>query len=173
MSLEKKKVLVLNNSYEPINICSWKKAIIMLIKGVATSLENTADIIRSPSVAVPLPSVLRLAHYVPVPKLRKKLNKSYVLIRDSFICQYCGKKLRESEITFDHIIPRSRGGRNNWQNLATACPECNAKKADKLPEEAGFILKRDPRRYHPFSLLYQLQCCGYFDEKWKKYLFLE
>lgn len=145
----------------------------MIIKGNATSLEDTDIIINSPSTKLLLPSVLRLAHYVPVPKIRNKLNKSYVLLRDSFICQYCGKKLKESEITLDHIIPRSRGGRNNWQNLATACPECNSKKGDKLPEEAGFRLKKDPRRYQPFSMLYQLQYCVYLDERWKKYLFLD
>ncbi len=173
MSLEKRKVLVINSSYEPINICSWKKAILMLYKGIATSLEDTDIVIRSPSMGIVLPSVLKLTHYIPIPKIRKKLNKAYVLMRDSFICQYCGRRLKESEITLDHIIPRSRGGRNEWQNLATSCPECNAKKGNKLPEEAGFRLKKDPKRYYPFSLLYQLRYCGYFDEKWKKYLFLE
>lgn len=173
MLLDKRKVLVLNNSYEPVNICTWKKAIIMLVKGVAINIEDTDIVISSPSTKILLPSVLRLTHYVPVPKIKNKLNKSYVLLRDSFVCQYCGKKLKESEITLDHIIPRSRGGKDNWQNLATACPECNSKKGNKLPEEAGFMLKKDPRKYRPFSILYQLQYCAYLDEKWKKYLFLE
>jgi len=127
--------------------------------------------LRSVSSSYPAPSVIRLIHYVHIPFRKKLASKNNILIRDRFSCQYCGKPLKSQEVTLDHIVPKSRGGESNWENLAACCPSCNVQKGSRLPEEAGLTLLKDPRKGSTYHFIHLLRHYGSVDEKWKKYLF--
>ena len=121
------KVLVLNASYELLNITSWRRAVVLLIKGKAEQLENNKTLIY---YHFPLPSVIRLRHYVRVPYKRIPLTRRNILERDCYTCQYCNAQTEK--LTLDHVIPRSRGGGDTWENIVTACVKCNIKKVTVL-----------------------------------------
>lgn len=165
------RVLVLNSTYEPIHICNVRRAVVMIFKGVAVLQEPALFSLRSVNASLTAPSVIRLIHFIHIPYRKKLASKSNILIRDRYVCQYCGKPLKSQEITLDHILPRSRGGESNWENLATCCPRCNVKKGSKLPEEAGLTLLKDPRNGSSFHFIHLLRHYGSVDEKWRKYLF--
>ena len=141
------KVLVLNASYEPLNVTNWKRAVVLLIKGKAEQLEHSDSFIYK---AFPLPSVIRLRYYVKVPYKDIPLTRRNILDRDRCTCQYCGHK--GDSLTLDHVIPRSRGGKDSWDNLVAACVSCNISKGNKTPKEASMPLKKQPRK--PYSSLY-------------------
>lgn len=137
------RVLVLNASYEPLQVTSVKRAITLTQYGVAEVLEESSDVVRSPSTILHVPSVIRLRRYVRRPKtFAVPFNRRNVLRRDSFECQYCGSS---ENLTLDHVLPRSRGGRHEWTNVTTACRECNQRKGSRTPEEAQMPLRRGPR----------------------------
>lgn len=158
------KVLLLNVSYEPLNICSWKRAIILLMKGKAEEVEHNGKLINN---KLPLPSVIRLLHYVVVPYKNIPLSRKNVLHRDNYTCQYCGQP--SATLTVDHVIPRSRGGAHYWDNVVTACSFCNNKKGSKTPSEARMKLIKHP--VVPSNRLnFEITKHSSFDEEWKKYL---
>ena len=141
------KVLVLNASYEPLNITSWRRAVVLLIKGKAERVEfNNTQLY----LDFPLPTVIRLRHYVRVPYKEIPLTRRNILHRDSHTCQYCG--YAGDDLTLDHVIPRSRGGGDTWENIVTACVRCNVRKGSRTPNEAHMNLRHNPRR--PYSSLY-------------------
>lgn len=135
------KVLVLNASYEPLNITSWRRAVILLLKGKAEQIEHNGKLIAQ---NLPLPTVIRLRSYVKIPYKEISLSRRNVLHRDSYTCQYCAD--RRHDLTIDHIVPRSRGGGDTWDNVVAACLRCNVKKGDRTPREAGMPLMTTPRR---------------------------
>lgn len=135
------KVLVLNASYEPLNITSWRRAVILLLKGKAEQIEHNGKMV---SEDLPLPTVIRLRSYVKIPYKEISLSRRNVLHRDSYTCQYCSD--RRHDLTIDHIIPRSRGGADTWDNVVAACLRCNVKKGDRTPREASMPLLTTPRR---------------------------
>lgn len=141
------KVLVLNASYEPLNITSWRRAIVLLLKGKAEPLEHHGNFVYAD---LPLPSVIRLRHYVRVPYKEIPLTRRNILERDRHTCQYC--LYRGDGLTLDHVIPRSRGGGDTWENLVAACVRCNVQKGNRTPKEAGMHLQSQPRR--PYSSLH-------------------
>jgi 5-methylcytosine-specific restriction endonuclease McrA len=160
------KVLVLNASYEPLNITNWKRAVILLIKGKAEQLEYHGQFIYQ---SFPLPSVIRLRNYVKVPYKEIPLTRRNVLERDRHTCQYC--KYRGDQLTLDHIIPRSRGGGDTWENLVSACVRCNIKKGNRTPKEAQMPLIKQPRK--PYSSLHFeiiKYTKGNLNQEWKKYV---
>ena len=165
------RVLVLNATYEPVHICNVYRAIVMIFKGVAVMQESAIFQLRSVSSHYPAPSVIRLVHFVHIPYRKKLASKNNILIRDRFSCQYCGKPLKSQEVTLDHIVPKSRGGESNWENLAACCPKCNVLKGSRLPEEAGLTLLKDPRKGSNYHFIHLLRHYGSVDEKWRKYLF--
>ncbi len=136
-------VLVLNANYEPLNVCTTRRAIGLMITGKATMLENGRGAIHTPSMAFPRPSVVRLAYMVQRPYPRVKLNKREIFRRDSHTCQYCGR--RTTHLTIDHVMPRHRGGQHSWENLVACCPACNRRKGGRTPQEAGMALMTEPR----------------------------
>jgi len=159
------KVLLLNASYEPLNICSWKRALVLIIKGKAEEIEHNGCLINS---SIPAPLVIKLRYFVAVPYKELPFNKKNVLHRDEHTCQYCGKK--DSNLSTDHVIPRSKGGQNCWENVVAACFICNNKKADLTPHEAGMKLLQKPKKpsnYIKFELTKQ---SGEILEHWKKYI---
>lgn len=136
-------VLVLNANYEPLNVCSTRRAIGLMMMGKATMLENGRGSIQSPSRVFPRPSVVRLSNMVHRPRPRVKLNKREIFRRDNYTCQYCGKRM--TNLTIDHVVPRHRGGGHSWANLVASCPTCNRLKGGRTPAEAGMELRSVPR----------------------------
>lgn len=159
------KVLVLNASYEPLNITSWRRAVVLLLKEKAEQVEHNGKVLYA---SFPLPTVIRLRHYVQVPYKDIPLTRRNVLHRDSHTCQYCGYK---DDLTIDHIIPRSKGGGDAWENVITACVRCNIKKGNRSPKEAGMQLSSMPRRPHS-SLHFEISkhLRGGINEEWRKYV---
>jgi 5-methylcytosine-specific restriction endonuclease McrA len=164
------RVLILNQSYEPITVCSAKKAMILLILMKADLVEiDTERAVRSVSRVFPYPSVIRLATFVRFAHRKVELSRKNLHKRDGHKCQYCGKK--NVELTVDHIIPKSRGGGDTWENLVSACVSCNNKKGCRTPEEASMTLLSKPSR--PHHILFMKQYLGKVDNTWKPFLFME
>jgi 5-methylcytosine-specific restriction endonuclease McrA len=161
-------VLVLNYSYEPLNICQARRAIVLLYRGKAEMLENGSGFIHSANHIFQVPSVIRLAYMIKRPLPVRKLTRFEVFNRDHHKCQYCGKEIRQ--LTLDHVIPRYRGGEHTWENVVSACILCNRYKAGKTPQEAGMKLIRpasSPKDNTSFYIPYHyLQS----REDWQKYL---
>lgn len=134
-------VLVLNQSLMPLNICDWYRAVSMIVRGRAEVLESGDKLL---SGNFPLPLVVRLRNQVNVPYSPLTPNRSNILARDRYTCQYCSKK--HWDLTLDHIMPSSRGGKSTWENLVAACYRCNSKKGDRTPSEAGMKLLSTPLR---------------------------
>src|SRR5215472_4877840 len=121
-------VLVLNASYEPINVCAARRALVLVLKGVAMTEEENGHFLHSARVAMRLPSVIRLLEYRRIPHQSRALSRKNILLRDRNTCQYCATVLPSSELTLDHVIPRSRGGASTWENLVACCHPCNRRK---------------------------------------------
>lgn len=137
------QVLVLNATYEPINVCSLQRAVVLVLKNKAEVLERAARQLRSAAASHVHPLVIRLITYVRVPRNEKRrISRRAVFARDGFRCQYCGSG---SHLTVDHVIPRSRGGGSGWDNVVTSCAPCNIRKADRLPDEVGMIPATIPK----------------------------
>ena len=135
-------VLVLNASYEPLNITTWRRAMVMLLKGKAEGLEH--DVARLVRPDYHLPTVVRLRQFVRVPYKPLSLTRRNLFQRDGHRCQYCGYS--GERLSIDHILPRSRGGSDSWENVTTACLPCNVRKGNRTPREAGMALAREPHR---------------------------
>jgi 5-methylcytosine-specific restriction endonuclease McrA len=160
------KVLVLNASYEPLNITSWRRAVVLLLKGKAEQVEHNGKYIYPD---LPLPSVIRLRHYVRVPYKEIPLTRRNLLHRDGHSCQYCG--YAGDDLTLDHVVPRSRGGGDSWENIVTACVRCNVKKGNRTPKEAGMRLDISPRRPHS-GLYFEVSkhVKNGLNQEWRKYV---
>ena len=140
------QVLLLNKSYEPISIISWQKAMCMLYLGKAEVVEASERVIRSPGKSHTVPSVIRLLNSFRRRPLFVKFSKANLFARDSYRCQYCGEKFRFEDLTYDHVLPKSRGGITSWENIVSCCSDCNTKKRDNTPEEIGLKLLSKPKR---------------------------
>jgi 5-methylcytosine-specific restriction endonuclease McrA len=145
-------VLVLNQNYEPLNVCSARRAFILLHHGKAEVIEHGRGALVSPTMSFPLPSVIRLVYLIKRPRPRLKLTRRDIFLRDKYTCQYCGVQTRD--LTLDHVIPRVRGGKHTWENLVSACRACNHRKGQRTPQEAKMQLAREP--YQPRTSYYLL-----------------
>jgi 5-methylcytosine-specific restriction endonuclease McrA len=144
-----KQVLVLNAGYEPLSLVSFRRAVVLLLREKAELLEATQQLLTSANCSLPVPLVIRLVHYVRLPHRRVPPTRTAVMLRDAYTCQYCGESPGRYQLTVDHVVPRSRGGKQGWDNLVTACKRCNQKKGSLLPDEA----KMNPIR-RPFEPSY-------------------
>lgn len=142
-------VLILNQNYQPLNICQARRAVVLLFQGKAEVIENGSGVIHAVSCSFPLPSVIRLNYIIKRPPFQRRLARFEVFNRDRYTCQYCGKETRE--LTLDHVIPRYRGGERSWENVVSACRACNRRKAGRTPTEAGMKLVRQPFAPRPRS----------------------
>jgi 5-methylcytosine-specific restriction endonuclease McrA len=143
------RVLVLNATFEPINVCSVRRATVLVLKSRAEILERSDRFLHSESITMPRPVVIRLTTYVRIPRdaHRRKITRRAVFARDRWTCQYCGGA--RGTLTIDHVIPRSRGGASSWENIVTCCAPCNRRKGDKAPRSVGMELIREPRAPSP------------------------
>ena len=160
-------VLVLNQNYEPLNVCNVRRAFVLLDRGKAEVLENGRGYLRSPSFVFLIPSVIRLIYVIRRPRPQGRLSRRDVFLRDRYACQYCGRHTRD--LTLDHVIPRKRGGPHDWTNVVAACKACNHRKAGRTPEEAHMRLVRPPHRpaFNPYRPFYH-----YLDSQmeWRKFV---
>lgn len=161
-------VLVLNQDFSALTICSVQRAIVLIHLRKAEAVEVREDFfIRSTSIRFPWPSVVRLKGYVRVPYRRIMLSRKNVLRRDGQRCQYCGSR---DSLTVDHVYPKSRGGPDTWENLVAACVPCNNRKGNRTPDEANMKLRRRP--FRPSHVMFIRDYVGSLEETWKPYLFL-
>jgi len=164
------KVLILNSSYEPLNVSTMKKAIIMIVKGSAI-VEETSDYqIGTVSTRFDAPSVVRLARFIKIPAKKVALSRKNIILRDRYKCQYCGKTFNFEDLTMDHIIPKSKGGKDDWTNVVASCFDCNNKKADHMPQDIGMMpMKKaaQPSRFYMQAIIASNEDA----DSWKKYLF--
>jgi len=163
-------VLVLNATYEPINVCTVRRAAVLLLKDKAELVEHARYELRSESSAMPRPVVIRLVTFVKVPRdtHRRKITRRAVFARDGWECQYCGAR---SNLTVDHVIPRSKGGASTWENIVASCAPCNRRKGDRLPHQIGMHPKTTPRMPSP-NVFIQL-ASPTIPATWKQYLLPE
>jgi 5-methylcytosine-specific restriction endonuclease McrA len=161
-------VLILNQDYSVLTVASVERAVILLILQKADLVEALPGrSLRSPSRHLPWPSIVRLRAYVAVPYKRIMMSRKNVLRRDRFRCQYCGSR---DSLTIDHVLPKSRGGKDTWENLVAACTPCNNRKGNRTPEEANMRLLRKP--FRPSHVMFIRDYIGALDDTWKPYLFL-
>ena len=147
--LRRGRVLVLNASYEPLNVCTVRRALVLLLKEKAEVLEHGDEVLRSERMRLDQPEVIRLITFVRVPRdiHRRRITRKAVLARDSWTCQYCGSS--KPGLTVDHVIPRSRGGESIWENIVAACPSCNRRKGNRLPREIRMQPRSRPKAPGP------------------------
>ena len=171
--MDSAKVLILNQTFEPLHVCSARRAVVLVFSGKAERVEDSTRVIRSPSTTFLLPSVIRLQRYIRKPvQPTIAFNKKNILKRDAHTCQYCGRNGGE-RMTIDHVIPKSLGGRTVWENVVSACRGCNLKKGNKRPWEVGMHLLRKPAKPHSSSYRGILAHTFPQHESWRKYLPLE
>ncbi len=170
------RVLLLNQTYEPLGTVSAARAVIMTIKGAVTVEELDGDrVLRSARTAFPVPSVIRRRIYINIRQRREAsgMRRTRIYMRDKFRCQYCGEKKAPSELTLDHILPRSRGGDNSPFNVVTACVSCNQRKGNRTPSEARMPLLTPQSALR--VKLERVVLCHYAEARaeWRKYLFMD
>jgi len=159
------RTLLLNASFEPLCVVSIRRAVVLVLKDKAEVVARNGSELHSERTSFPVPSVIRLTHFVRVPhRNRVPLSRRAVFARDGHRCQYCNRAAEN----IDHVVPRSRGGPHSWENVVASCRSCNSRKEDRLPAEAGFHLRSAPRA--PHSSLWLVATAGSVDPAWEPYL---
>lgn len=161
-------VLILNQDYQPLSVVNVKKSLMLLFLEKAEMLhDRPSQKIRTVYQSYDYPSVIRLRRYARIPYKKIVLSRKNILKRDRHKCQYCGTT---DKLTIDHVIPRSRGGGDQWENLVTACTTCNHRKGNRTPKEAKMKLARKP--FKPNHIIFLRDFCGKIDDNWKPYLYM-
>jgi 5-methylcytosine-specific restriction endonuclease McrA len=164
----KQNVLVLNQDYQALSLCSAERAFVLVYLRKAELIHaSSREVLHTVKQTFSLPTIIRLFNYVRVPYKKVGLSRVNIFRRDENACQYCGSK---QNLTLDHVIPRSRGGNDSWENLTTACQACNTRKGDMTPEEAGMPLKRKP--FRPSYIMYLRDFAGRIEEEWRPFLLM-
>ena len=159
------RALLLNASHEPLCVVPMRRAVVLVLKEKAEIVARNGAELHSERMTLPVPSVIRLNHYVRVPyRNRVPLSRRAVFARDGHKCQYCNRAAEN----IDHVMPRSRGGPHAWDNVVASCRSCNARKEDRLPAEAGLTLKHPPRE--PHADLWVVATAGTIDPAWEPFL---
>ena len=166
-----KDVLLLNASEEVISVIDWMKAVKLLMAGKAIKPYNYEDYheITTSSGVFKLPTAIVLIEYVRIPYRKCKLNKKNLFNRDNGMCQYCAKKLSKSTLTIDHVLPKSRGGKNTWENMVSCCRSCNVKKKNRTPNEANMKLLSVPGLPHKDFVLIKVYD-GNHNKLWERWI---
>ena len=173
-SFKKNAALVLNAdfrplSYYPLSLWNWQDAIRASISNRVNIIAEYDEVVRSPSIEIKIPSVVVLKHYIR-PTSASAFTRFNLFLRDEFKCQYCGSK---GDMTFDHIVPRSKGGRTTWENVVASCQKCNLRKGSKSIKNAGLRLRQKPIKPDPEYLRNQGRKFppNYLHESWLDYLY--
>jgi 5-methylcytosine-specific restriction endonuclease McrA len=171
------RVLLLNgHTWEPLSVISIPRAINLVLAEKAVVIEQSGEFLKTVREQFPVPSVIALRTYINVPRRQAHWSRRGVLVRDSFTCIYCGvqpgqtmrgKVIGKSDFTVDHVIPKSRGGRDTWSNTACACYACNHRKGDRLPHEAGMKMAWEPKTPRTSYLVVAI---GSGNDAWKRYI---
>jgi len=165
------RTLLLDAGYAPISIIPWTRAISLLWLGKVEVVEEYDREVHSPSIAVRLPAVVRLMRRIVRGKRRVRFSRQNIFLRDQGKCQYCREDLALEECTFDHVMPRVKGGKTCWTNVVLACVACNRKKGARTPEEAKMGLRREPRVPHDIPyVVFKLRQLSDVPTQWKDYL---
>lgn len=160
------KVLVLNQDYSPLTVCTVQRAFLLVFLEKAELLEaDHKEELHTVSTTYPMPAVIKIKNYIQVPYRGVVLTRQNIFKRDHGLCQYCGT---DNDLTLDHLVPRSKGGKSTWNNLVTACKACNAKKGNHTLEEAGLVLKRPP--FKPSYIMFLRNNLGTMKKEWASYL---
>jgi len=161
-------VLVLNASYEPINVCTVRRAAVLVLKERAEILERGEWTLHAENLTLPGPMVIRLITYVRIPyeAHRRKITRRAVFARDRWTCQYCG--VERGNLTVDHVIPRSKGGGSGWDNIVTCCAPCNRRKADRLPRQANMVPRQKPTA--PRAAIFIRVASPEIPRSWEQYM---
>jgi 5-methylcytosine-specific restriction endonuclease McrA len=162
------RVLVLNASYEPINVCTVRRATVLILKARAEMIERSEWSLHAENVTFPVPMVIRLTTYVKIPRdaHSRKITRRAIFARDRWTCQYCGSE--RGTLTIDHVVPRSKGGGSGWENIVTCCAPCNRRKGDRLPKQANMHPKRKPKP--PHATIFVHVAVPSVPAVWKRYL---
>jgi 5-methylcytosine-specific restriction endonuclease McrA len=161
-----RRVLVLNQDFSPLSICSVQRAFLLVYLEKADLVSKSEDMqLHTISRIFPMPAVIKLKVYVRIPYKGVVLTRQNIFKRDNFQCQYCGTS---QDLTLDHVIPKARGGKSTWSNLVTACKPCNTRKGDFMPEEIGFTIRNLP--YRPSYIIFLRDYSGYTHREWEPYL---
>jgi 5-methylcytosine-specific restriction endonuclease McrA len=161
------QVLVLNASYEPLNVCSLRRAHVLVYKGKAEVVEELGRPLRSAASKFPWPHVIRLLQYVRVPRIvQRKISRRALFARDGWRCVYCGTT--SGRLTLDHVVPRSKGGESVWENVVTSCAPCNLRKGNRLPHEVQMVLHQPPKP--PAPVLFIRLATPKIPKRWERYL---
>ena len=161
------QVLVLNASFEPLNVCSVRRAHVLVYKGKAEVVEELDRPLCSATGAFPWPHVIRLVNYVRVPRMvQRKISRRALFARDGWRCVYCGSA--SGRLTLDHVIPRSKGGGSVWENVVTSCAPCNLRKGNRMPHEVQMVLPHPPRP--PAPALFIRLAAATVPQRWERYL---
>lgn len=159
------RALVLNATYEPLSVISIRRAVVLVLKEKAEIVHEGDDVLRSERVSVPVPTVIRLRRFVRVPyRARVPLTRRAVFVRDGHHCQYCGAAAE----SIDHVVPTSRGGAHEWENVVACCRRCNAAKEDRLVHETHLRLRHRP--VAPKQTMWIVVAVGRVDPSWEPYL---
>lgn len=165
--MDASSVLVLNQNYEPLNVCNVRRALILVLRGKAEVIESARSVFHTARATFVLPSVIRLVHMIKRPRPKIRLTRKEIFARDGWQCVYCGRATRD--LTLDHVVPRHRGGPHTWDNLVAACRACNHRKAGRTPQEARMAMTHEPGMprvsiYHTFFPYLNAQ------EEWRKFV---
>lgn len=163
--------LLLASSYEPIDVISWRDAVRLLTLGKVEVIEEYDKDLRSTYLVIKMPAVVRLVEMFRRKKKKVKFSRVNIYARDKYRCQYCNRKGKMKDFTFDHVIPKSRGGKTCWENIVTCCTLCNSKKRDLTPQEAGMRLKRRPKQPEWLPSVNIRVSQSSVPEAWRDYLY--
>ncbi len=163
------RTLLLTPWMSPHRVISWQRAVTLAFLGKVQVLEEYEDAIAAPSVTIKMPAVVRLTQGGVTKKHKVRFSRMNVFTRDGFRCQYCGVRKGMSELNYDHVVPRLRGGKTVWENIATSCYPCNDRKGSRTPEEAGMTLVRKPFKPHTLPLVPIIQSVREIPPVWRDY----
>ena len=165
------RVLVLDANYTPVRIVSWERAVCLLYDNKCEVVEEFDEVLRSPSMSMRMPSIIRMRKVARNRKLSIKFSRNNMMLRDGGACAYCGDDtLAPHELNYDHVLPRSRGGKTNWENCVMSCYPCNARKADRTPAEAGMPLRKVPQKPRWLPVVHKKFDLKTVPESWRPWL---
>jgi len=164
------QTLLLSQGYEPLTTISWQRAISLLTLGKVEVIEEYDRELRSRHLVIKMPAVVRLINFFRRPKQLVKFSRRNILARDTWKCQYCGRKVSTESMTQDHVVPKSQGGKTCWENIVTCCADCNAKKANRTPKQAKMTLIKPPAK-PSWVPIFSIQLGGSSPEQWRDYLY--